>query len=126
MAPARVAIIGGGISGLATAYYLSKLGIRSTIVEKSNRLGGLIQTESIAECQIEAGPDSYLASKPAVTELAAELGDLKTHIIGSNDERRRVFVVRNGQVNRYAERNGDDCPGRMEAGSIFGTLQRED
>ncbi len=47
-------------------------------------------------CQLEAGPDSYLAAKSAVTELAAELGDLKTQIIGSNDEQRRIFVVRNG------------------------------
>lgn len=98
MAPARVVIIGGGISGLATAFYLSKLGLRSIIVEKSNRLGGLIQTESIAGCQLEAGPDSYLAAKPSVTELADELGDLKTQIIGSNDERRRIFIVRNGNL----------------------------
>ncbi len=98
MATARVVIIGGGISGLTTAFYLSKLGVRSIIVEKSKRLGGLIQTESIAGCQIEAGPDSYLAAKPAVTELAAELGDLKTQIIGSNDKRRRIFIVRNGNL----------------------------
>jgi protoporphyrinogen/coproporphyrinogen III oxidase len=93
-----VIIIGGGISGLATAYFLSTLGIRSTIAEKSNRLGGLIRTESLLGCQLEAGPDSYLAAKPAVTELARGLGDLKSQIIGSNDKQRRIFVVRSGKL----------------------------
>ncbi len=54
----------------------------------------MIRTESIEGCQLEAGPDSYLAAKPAVTELAEELGDLKAQIIGSNDESRRIFVAR--------------------------------
>ena len=93
-----VIIIGGGISGLATAYFLSTLGIRSTIAEKSNRLGGLIRTGSLLGCQLEAGPDSYLAAKPAVTELARGLGDLKSQIIGSNDRQRRIFVVRSGKL----------------------------
>ena len=91
-------IIGGGISGLASAYFLSRAGFGSTIVEKSNRLGGLIETRSVGGCQLEAGPDSYLAAKPAVTELARELGDLETQIIGSNDRQRRIFVVRRGRL----------------------------
>jgi protoporphyrinogen/coproporphyrinogen III oxidase len=94
----NVIIVGGGISGLATAYFLGKYGIRSTIVEKSNRLGGLIKTDVVEGCQLEAGPDSYIASKPAVTELAHELGDLEKEIIGSNDARRRIFVVRRGKL----------------------------
>jgi oxygen-dependent protoporphyrinogen oxidase len=98
-----VAIIGGGISGLATAYFLSQSGIRSTIVEKSGRLGGLIKTDLIEGCELEAGPDSYLAAKPAVTELATQLlgpdGEhLQHRIIGSNDARRRVLVVRDGRL----------------------------
>jgi oxygen-dependent protoporphyrinogen oxidase len=43
----RVVIIGGGISGLATAYYLAKGGASSTIIESRPRLGGVIQTEKI-------------------------------------------------------------------------------
>ncbi|MGI8959300.1 MAG: protoporphyrinogen oxidase [Bryobacteraceae bacterium] len=93
-----VTIVGGGISGLATAYFLGKHGTRSTLIEKSNRLGGLIKTDLIEGCQLEAGPDSYIASKPAVTELARELGDLGNQIIGSNDEARRIFVVRRGKL----------------------------
>ena len=94
----RVAIIGGGISGLATAYYLGRAGIRSVLLEKSERLGGLIQTDVLQGCRLEAGPDSFLAAKPAVAELAAELDELKDAVIDSNDARRRVFIVRAGKL----------------------------
>jgi oxygen-dependent protoporphyrinogen oxidase len=94
----RVLIVGGGVSGLATAYFLAKQGIRSAVVEKSARLGGLIRTDLIQGCQVEAGPDSYVATKPAVTELAEELGDLKNEIIGTADESRRIYVVRRGKL----------------------------
>ncbi|HMF77864.1 MAG TPA: protoporphyrinogen oxidase [Bryobacteraceae bacterium] len=94
----RVLIVGGGVSGLATAYFLSKAGIPSTIVEKANRLGGLIKTDLIEGCRLEAGPDSYIASKPAVTELARELPVLAGQVMGSNDEARRIFVARGGKL----------------------------
>lgn len=99
MASESVLIVGGGISGLATAYYLGKAGIRSTIIEKANRLGGLIKTDRIQGCELEAGPDSFIATKTAVAELAEELGGgLSDKIIGSNDGARRIFVVRNGKL----------------------------
>ena len=94
----KVIIVGGGVSGLATAYFLARLGLRSTVFEKSNRLGGLIKTDIIQGCHLEAGPDSYIATKPAVTTLAESLGDLSNQIIGSNDRARRVFVVRRGKL----------------------------
>ncbi|MGA8029709.1 MAG: protoporphyrinogen oxidase [Bryobacteraceae bacterium] len=98
MPDANVVIIGGGVSGLSAGYFLSQLGIRSTLIEKSPRLGGLIKTDVIEKCLLEAGPDSFIAAKPAVTELAQELIDLRDQIIGSNDERRRIFVVRGGKL----------------------------
>jgi oxygen-dependent protoporphyrinogen oxidase len=98
MAVERVLIVGGGLSGLATAYFLSRFAIPSTIIEKTTRTGGLIKTDFIEGCRLEAGPDSYIASKPAVSELAEELAGLKDEIIGSNDAARRIFVARNGQL----------------------------
>jgi oxygen-dependent protoporphyrinogen oxidase len=98
MASETVLIVGGGLSGLSTAYYLSKYGIRSVIVEKSGRLGGLIKTDQLEGCQLEAGPDSYISTKPQISDLASELDGLSAKIIGSNDKARRVFVVRNGQL----------------------------
>ena len=94
----KTVVIGGGVSGLATAYFLGKLGIRPTLVEKSNRLGGLIQTDLVEGCQLEAGPDSFLAAKGSVAQLAGELGDLADQMIGSNDAQRRIYVVRDGRL----------------------------
>ena len=58
-------IIGGGISGLSTAYYLAKAGIPSTLIERERRLGGVILTEHVEGCLLEAGPDSFVTFKPA-------------------------------------------------------------
>lgn len=94
----QVLIIGGGISGLSTAYFLSKRGIPSILVEIQPRLGGLIRTDVVAGCQLEAGPDSYIAAKPQVTELATEIPGLANKIIGTNDKDRQIFVVKNGAL----------------------------
>lgn len=98
MSEPRVAIVGGGISGLATAYFLGRQGADSVLIEKSSRLGGLIRTDRWEDCLLEAGADSYLAAKPAVTELARELPALAEQIIGSNDAARRIFVVRDSKL----------------------------
>lgn len=93
----RVVIIGGGISGLSAAYYLSRGGAAATILESRPRLGGVIQTEHVEGCTIEAGPDSFLAAKPAAFELIRELG-LADEVIGSNDHLRKTYIRRNGRL----------------------------
>lgn len=87
----RTVIIGGGISGLSCAWYLVKGGVAPTIVEARPRLGGVIRTEHVEGCVIEAGPDSFLSAKPAATDLIGELG-LADQIIGSNDHLRKTYV----------------------------------
>jgi len=94
---ASVAIIGGGISGLSTAFYLAKAGISSTIVEARPRLGGVIQSESVEGCMIEGGPDSFISVKPAAMELIRELG-LADEVIGSNDHLRITYVWKGGRL----------------------------
>jgi len=93
----RVVIVGGGISGLSTAYYLAKAGVGSTILESRPRLGGVIQTEHVDGCTIEAGPDSFISAKPAAMELIRELG-LAGEVIGSNDRLRKTYVRKNGRL----------------------------
>ncbi len=112
MSSALVAIIGGGVSGLATAYFLSRLGIRSVLIEKSQRLGGLIQTELVDGCRLEAGPDSYISSKPAVTELARELGELGGQTISSNHAERRIYIVREGKLASFPQGMTMMVPGK--------------
>lgn len=67
-------VVGGGISGLTTAYALTRAGRRVCLVEQRQRLGGMIWTEHVDGLTIEAGPDALLMQKPAAGELCAELG----------------------------------------------------
>ncbi len=93
----RVVVIGGGISGLSTAYYLAKRGIGCTLIERQARLGGVIDTERIQGCVLEAGPDSFISQKPWALQLIRELG-LRDDVIGSNDHLRITYVVKGGRL----------------------------
>lgn len=76
----RVVIIGGGITGLTTAYYLQKearekgLKLEVRLLEATHRLGGKIQTVTRDGFVIERGPDSYLGRKQSATRLIKEIG----------------------------------------------------
>jgi protoporphyrinogen/coproporphyrinogen III oxidase len=86
-----IAIVGGGISGLATAYQLASDGVAFTLFEASPRLGGIVETIHRLGFVIECGPDSWVTEKPWARELAVELG-LEDQIIPSNDQWRRTYV----------------------------------
>jgi oxygen-dependent protoporphyrinogen oxidase len=96
--PKRIAIAGGGISGLATAYQLACDGVECTLFEASDRLGGIVETVHRQGFVIECGPDSWVTEKPWARELAVELG-LEDQIIASNDQWRRTYVQQGGERN---------------------------
>lgn len=96
-ANSRTIIIGGGITGLAAAYELVRLGRQPVLIEQNPRLGGVIQTEHLDGCVLEQGPDSFLSAKPAAAELIRELG-LGDEIIASKDDERVTYVVRKGRL----------------------------
>jgi oxygen-dependent protoporphyrinogen oxidase len=89
--PRRIAIVGGGISGLATAYQLACEGVEFTLLEASSRLGGIVETVHRQGFVIECGPDSWVTEKPWARDLAIELG-LRDQLIPSNDQWRRTYV----------------------------------
>lgn len=93
----KALIIGGGISGLSAAYYLSKTGIRPTLIEKSPQVGGVIRTSVQHGCVLEAGPDSFIAQKPWAMDLIREVG-LADQVIGSNDHLRVTYIVKHGRL----------------------------
>jgi oxygen-dependent protoporphyrinogen oxidase len=98
----RVAIIGGGIAGLSAAWYLEKArqsgaDLEWVLFEKSDRLGGVIQTERRDGFVLEAGPDSFLAIKPDAARLCAELG-LGDQLISSNDAERKTYILVKGRL----------------------------
>lgn len=90
-------IIGGGISGLAAAYYLSKRGLPSILIDPAPKLGGVIQTKRVADCLLEGGPDSFLSAKPEAMALIEELG-LGGDVIGSNDHQRVTWIVKKNRM----------------------------
>jgi oxygen-dependent protoporphyrinogen oxidase len=93
----RIAIIGGGIAGLAAAYELEKArtagaAVDYALFEERPRLGGSIDSEMVGGAVLERGPDSFLTEKPAAAELCRELG-LGGELIPSNDAARKTYIV---------------------------------
>ena len=70
--PFQVAIVGGGISGLACAHRLRGLGVRALVLEAEDRAGGVIGTVERNGFLFEAGPQSFLGTPPVI-ELVREL-----------------------------------------------------
>ncbi len=96
----KIAVIGGGISGLSCAYYLNRAGHDPLVFDPAP--GGLIGTVAREGCILETGPESWLAAKPWAEQLIRELG-LADEITGSDDARRRTYVLRHGQFVRLPE-----------------------
>jgi oxygen-dependent protoporphyrinogen oxidase len=98
----RIAIIGGGISGLAAAFTLDEqrragAPVEYALFESSPRFGGVIATERVENCLVEAGPDSFLAEKPWAADLCRKLG-LADQLIGSNDAQRKTYILVKGKL----------------------------
>lgn len=74
----NVAVIGAGLTGLTTAYYLKKKGVNVTVFEKSDRPGGVIQSVSQDGFIYENGPSTGVLGTPEAVELLEELSDLCT------------------------------------------------
>jgi oxygen-dependent protoporphyrinogen oxidase len=96
----RIAIIGGGISGLSAVFALEKrrlagASLEYVLFESSPRFGGVLVTEYVDGCLVEAGPDSFLTEKPWASELCREVG-LGDQLIGSNDLDRKTYILVNG------------------------------
>ena len=89
----RVAVVGGGIAGLAAAYGLSCAGREFKLYEAGGRWGGIVETERVRGFLLEGGPDSWVSEKPWARELAEELG---LEMVASNDAVRRTYVLRGG------------------------------
>src|SRR3981081_2321690 len=98
----RIAIVGGGISGLSAAHTIEKkresgTPVKYVLFESSPRLGGVLVTERVDGCLIEAGPDSFLTEKPWASDLCQELG-IANEIIGSNDAARKTYILVNTRL----------------------------
>ncbi len=101
--PKRVIVIGGGITGLSAAHRLAELGssrnldLEILLLEKSDRVGGVISTVERDGFTIEEGPDSFITSKPWGINLASRLG-IENELIETSPDNRRTFVLLNRRL----------------------------
>lgn len=91
----RVAVLGGGISGLAAAWRLSKIAPELDVVlwEKTGRVGGVIGSKQIDGFHLEASVDNFITTVPWALDLCKELG-FEQELTSTNNRYRRTFVVR--------------------------------
>ncbi|HMP59410.1 MAG TPA: protoporphyrinogen oxidase [Gemmatales bacterium] len=95
----RIVVIGGGISGLATAYHLQQRlpDARVTVVEARGRLGGTIHTEERDGFRLELGPNGFLNNKSSTLRLCRSLG-LESELVVANPAAARRFLYENQQL----------------------------
>jgi len=70
----HIVIVGGGISGLAAAFFLREHDVRVTVLEGSPRLGGKLSVSEIAGVAVDEGAEALLVTRPEGTGLIAEAG----------------------------------------------------
>lgn len=92
-----VAVIGAGISGLMTAFFLKQHGIPVVVLEKDDRPGGTMKTERENGWLIETGPNSTLETTPLFRQLFRDL-NLETQLTYADPSGNLRFIVRNGQL----------------------------
>ena len=108
MTTQRIIIVGGGISGLATAHRLTELGrerglpLSITLLEAQHRFGGVIETQMREGCLLESGPDAFISEKPWALELCRRIG-LDRELIETRPGFRRSFIVRRGRLIQVPE-----------------------
>jgi protoporphyrinogen/coproporphyrinogen III oxidase len=99
----RLAVVGGGITGLAAAHRACELarerglGLDLVLLEARDRLGGTIETEHVDGFLVESGPDSFISEKPWALALCRRLG-VEARLVRTDDRYRKTFVWRRGHL----------------------------
>lgn len=96
---ARLAVIGGGISGLTLAWAAlrARPDLEVRIYEARDRIGGAIDSRRVGDLLLEGGPDSLITDKPAGLQLCQDLG-LEDKLQATTTDDRRALVVKNGKL----------------------------
>ena len=112
----QIAVVGGGVTGLAAAHHLLRRapGAEVTLFEKSERLGGEIQTEYVEGFVIEAGADSFLTRKARGVGLCTELG-LADRLVARQAQHAGTFVRYGGALHPLPEGLTGMIPTRIES-----------
>lgn len=99
---ARVVVIGAGISGLAAAHRLIELqpGLELQVLEASDRIGGVLQTETVDGYMCERSADNFITNVPWAIDLCRRLD---VELLQTNDQHRQAFVVRKGRLQKLPQ-----------------------
>jgi len=114
----KIAIIGGGITGLSTAFFLQEklkeqaIPADFILIESSERLGGKIITERVGDFVIEGGPDSFLSQKPTGLMLCRKLG-LADCIVQTNPIDKAIYIQSHGKLQKFPEGMNLMVPGKV-------------
>lgn len=95
----RIAVIGGGITGLAAAHRLGELepSVEVRLYERSQRLGGVLETQAEDGYLLEQSADNFITNLPGAVGLCRRLG-FEGELLASKAEHRRAWVVRRGRL----------------------------
>lgn len=92
----KIAVIGGGISGLSTAFYINFFGENKhevTVFEKDDSVGGKMRTKNVDGFLIEEGANGFLSNRPDTLELI-KFADCEDLLLKSNDNSRIRFIYK--------------------------------
>ncbi len=100
----RVAVIGGGISGLATAHRLTELdpSVSVALLEQADRVGGVLQTKRQDGFMFEWGADNFITNVPWAVDLCRRIG-FEDQLVETDEQHRGAFVVRKGKLHRIPQ-----------------------
>ncbi|MBI4715178.1 MAG: protoporphyrinogen oxidase [Nitrospirae bacterium] len=93
----RVIVIGGGISGLATAYWMARKGMDVTLLERENRAGGCIRTEALEGYRVDHAANCLLNFLPEVDQLCQGVG-LSSRMVSRGRQAGSRYLVKDGRL----------------------------
>lgn len=97
----QVLVLGGGISGLATSWFLHKAGIPFSLIEKDNKAGGVISSSNIEGTIVDYGPNSLRDKDGELRALANEVG-LEDDLIKISEAFKTRYIVRDRELQELA------------------------
>ncbi len=93
----EIAVVGAGVSGLATGYALHRAGKNIAVLEAGDTVGGVVQTLHWHDALIELGANSFQMKSPELRQLFREL-DIEDELVSGSETAKNRFILRGGKL----------------------------